>query len=141
VGERHVEHRGTSLAQLATWLLALAAGQPEQVAGAIAMPRGTLVEGLVERGFPVLAINPKQRDRFRDRHTVAGAKDDRCDAFVVADALRTDPPRFRQVCLDAPQILLLREWSRAEEALLEECRRTTNRLRDPLHRFYPPLSP
>ena len=139
VGERRVEHRGTSLAQLAIWLLELAAGQPAQVAVAIEMPRGTLVEGLVERGFHVFAINPKQLDRFRDRHTVAGAKDDRRDAFVLADSLRTDPQSFRQVQLDTPQILLLRELSRAEEALLEEFRRATNQLRDQLHRFSPQL--
>jgi hypothetical protein len=36
------------------------------------------------------SINPKQLDRFRDRHTVAGAKDDQRDAFVLADSLRTD---------------------------------------------------
>jgi transposase len=41
-------------------------------------------------------LNPKQLDRFRDRHTVAGAKDDRRDAFVLADSLRTDRPAFRR---------------------------------------------
>ena len=35
-----------------------------------------MVETLVERGFHVYAINPKQLDRFRDRHSVPGAKDD-----------------------------------------------------------------
>jgi hypothetical protein len=30
---------------------------------------------LLERGFCVYAINPKQLDRFRDRFTVAGAKE------------------------------------------------------------------
>jgi len=53
-----------------------------RVAVAIEVPRGAIVELLVERGFQVFAINPKQLDRFRDRHTVAGAKDDRRDAFV-----------------------------------------------------------
>jgi transposase len=50
------------------------------------------VEVLVERGFHVFAVNPKQLDRFRDRHMVAGAKDDRRDALVLADSLRTDQP-------------------------------------------------
>jgi hypothetical protein len=44
---------------------------------------------LVERGFQVYAINPKQLDRFRDRYSMSGAKDDRRDAFVLADSLRT----------------------------------------------------
>ena len=97
VGERAVDHDGASLAQLVAWLWTLAAGQPERVSVAIEVPRGAIVEGLVERGFHVFAINPKQLDRFRDRHRVAGAKDDRRDAFVLADSLRTDQPSFRRL--------------------------------------------
>ena len=123
VGERVVDHDGASLAQLADWLWTLSAGQPQRVAVAIEVPRGAIVEGLVERGFHVFAINPKQLARFRDRHTMSGAKDDRRDAFVLADSVRTDQPSFRRVHLDAPQLLLLRELSRAEETLLEEFRR------------------
>jgi len=139
MGERVVDHDGASLAQLVPWLWGLSAGQPQRVAVAIEVPRGAIVEGLVERGFHVFAINPKQLDRFRDRHSVAGAKDDRRDAFVLADSLRTDQPSFRRLQLDEPQLLLLRELSRAEETLLEEFRRSANRLRDQLHRFYPQM--
>jgi transposase len=123
--------------QLAAWLWTVSAGQPQRVAVAIEVPRGAIVEGLVERGFHVFAINPEQLDRFRDRHSVAGAKDDRRDAFVLADSVRTDQPGFRRLQLEEPQFLLLRELSRAEETLLEEFRRSANRLRDQLHRFYP----
>jgi hypothetical protein len=38
------------------------------------MPRGPVVEALLECGFRVYAISPKQPNRFRDRCTVAGAK-------------------------------------------------------------------
>ena len=41
---------------------------------AIEMTHGPVVEALLERGFCVYGINPKQLDRFRDRFTVAGAK-------------------------------------------------------------------
>ena len=139
VGERVVDHDGASLAQLADWLLTVAMGQPQRVAVAIEVPRGALVEGLLERGFHVFAINPKQLDRFRDRHSVAGAKDDRRDAFVLADSVRTDQPSFRRLQLDDPQLLRLRDLSRAEETLLEDFRRSANRLRDQLHRFYPQM--
>src|SRR5262245_62200078 len=138
-GERTVSHDGASLAQLASWLWTLSEGHPQRVSVAIEVPRGAIVEGLIERGFHVLAIHPKQLDRFRDRHSVAGAKDDRRDAFVLADSIRTDLPSFRRLRLDAPQLIVLRELSRAEEALLEEFRRTANRLRDQLHRFYPQM--
>jgi len=139
VGERTVDHDGASLAQLAAWLWTVSAGHPQRVSVAIEVPRGAIVEGLVERGFHVFAINPKQLDRFRDRHSVAGAKDDRRDAFVLADSVRTDRPSFRRLQLDAPHLLLLRELSRVEETLLEEFRRSANRLREQLHRFYPQM--
>src|SRR5262245_22616713 len=139
MGERIVDHDGASLAQLVAWLWGLSAGQPQRVAVAIEVPRGAIVEGLVERGFHVFAINPKQLDRFRDRHSVAGAKDDRRDAFVLADSLRTDQPSFRRLRLDDPPFLVLRELSRAEETLLEAFRRSANQLRDQLHRFYPQM--
>src|SRR5215471_1558199 len=139
VGERVVDHDGASLARLADWLWTVSAGQPQRVAVAIEVPRGAIVEGLLERGFHVFAINPKQLDRFRDRHSVAGAKDDRRDAFILADSLRTYRPSFRRLQLDAPHLLVLRELSRAEETLLEAFRRSANQLRDQLHRFYPQM--
>jgi transposase len=139
VGERVVDYDGASLARLADWLWTLSAGQPQRVAIAIEVPRGAIVEGLVERGFHVFAINPKQLDRFRDRHSVAGAKDDRRDAFVLADSVRTDQPSFRRLHLEEPHLLLLRELSRAEETLLAEFRRSANRFREQLHRFYPQM--
>ena len=103
VGERVVDHDGASLARLADWLWTLSVGQPQRVAVAIEVPRGVIVEGLLDRGFHLLAMNPKQLDRFRDRHSAAGAQEDRRDALVLADALRTDPPSFRRVHLgDSP---------------------------------------
>src|SRR5262249_47119959 len=92
VGARAVDHNGASLAQLAAWRWTVSAGHPQRVAVAIEVPRGALVAGLIERGFHVFALNPKQLDRFRDRHSVAGAKDDRREAFGLADSVRTDRP-------------------------------------------------
>jgi transposase len=94
------------------------------------------VETLVEHGFHLYAINPKQLDRFRDRHSVAGAKDDRRDAFVLGDSLRTDRVRFRRIRLDDPLVIQLHELSRVDEDLGHEVNRLTNRLREQLHRFY-----
>src|SRR5438034_10209105 len=105
---------------MADWLTALADGEPARIAVAIEVPRRRVVGTLLERGFHVFAINPKQLDRFRDRHSPAGAKDDRRDGFVLADSLRTDRPAFRQVHVDDPLLIQLRELSRAEEELRSE---------------------
>ena len=56
---------------------------------------GPIVEALLERGYNVYSINPKQLDRFRDRFAVSGAKDDSLDSYVLADSLRTDMPLYR----------------------------------------------
>ena len=72
-GERSVEHTGPGLATLVDWRLTLSGAEPAGIAVAIEVPRGAVVETLLERGFPVFAVNPKPLDRFRDRHTVAGA--------------------------------------------------------------------
>src|SRR5207244_2361903 len=111
--------------------------EPARIAGSIEVPRGPVVATLLERGFHVFAINPKQLDRFRDRHSPAGAKDDRRDGFVLADSLRTDRPAFRQVHVDDPLLIQLRELSRAEEELQTELRRLSNRLWEQLQRFHP----
>ena len=44
------------------------------------------VAGFLEAGFEVFSINPKQLDRFSDRFSVAGSKDDRLDARVLGDS-------------------------------------------------------
>ena len=139
VGERTVPHTGAGLNDLTDWLLAIAGGDAAAVHVAIEVPHGAVVETLLERGFHVFAINPKQLDRFRDRFTVAGAKDDRRDARVLADSLRTDAPCFRQLEVDAPLVIELREWSRMTEDLGQERVRLANRVRQQLQRYYPQM--
>ena len=137
VGERSVAHSGTGLAELCSWLLEIGAGEATTVHVSIEVPHGAVVETLLERGFAVFAINPKQLDRFRDRFTVAGAKDDRRDARVLADSLRTDAGCFRRLAVDQPVVIELREWSRMAEDLQQDRTRLANRLREQLRRYYP----
>jgi transposase len=134
--ERQVPHSGAGLTQLADHLTSLVR-DPARIAVAIEVPRGAIVDLLLERGCHVYALNPKQLDRFRDRHTVAGAKDDRRDAFVLGDALRTDRAAFRRLTIEAPEVIQLRELARVHGELVEETGRLTNRLREQLWRFYP----
>ncbi len=138
-GERAVEHSGPGLAALADWLVAVAPGAPARIAVALEMPRGAIVDLRLARGLHVFAINPQQLDRFRDRHSVAGANDDRRDACVAADALRTDRWAFRRLEPDPPLILQLREGTRLDQEMRQELTRLAHRLRDQLLRFYPTL--
>jgi transposase len=135
--ERDVTHGGAELSEMCTWLLEKTAAEPAEIAVAIETPRGPVVEALLERGFKVFATNPKQLDRFRDRFSVAGAKDDRRDAHVLAGSLRTDRQAFRYLSLDDPLVIELREWSRIYDELKQEQNRLTNRMRAQLWRYYP----
>ena len=93
----------------------------------------------MERGFAVHSINPRQFDRFRDRFSPAGAKDDSRNARALADALRTGPYAFRHLDPVLPEIVELREWSRIAGELTAERVALTNRARQQLWRYYPQL--
>jgi transposase len=135
IGEHTITHSG---AGLAAWLAALARyGPAARLAVAIEVPRGAVVDALLAHGCHVYALNPKQLDRFRDRQTVAGAKDDRRDAGVLADALRTDRGVFRARQPDDPRLGPLRELTRLARELGTESTRLTNRLREQLVRSFP----
>jgi transposase len=136
---RRVDHDIAAIDACLEWVVRRTGAPPAQIAVAIETPRGALVATLLERGFPVYAINPKQLDRFRDRHTAAGAKDDRRDGFVLADSLRTDRPAFRRVHLEDPLVLQLRELAHVEEDCKRDLSRLTNQLRDQVYRIAPPL--
>jgi len=138
-GEHTFPHGGEGLGAMCDWLLTATGTSAEAIAVAIEVPHGPVVETLMERGFPVHAINPKQLDRFRDRFTVAGAKDDRLDGRVLADSLRTDRHCFRPLHTADPVTIELREWSRMAEDLRQERNRLSNRVREQLWRYYPQL--
>lgn len=137
--EGSIAHTGEALVGLSEKLLALAGGDAQRLAVAIETPRGPVVETLLEKGLAVFAINPRQLDRFRDRHTVAGAKDDRRDALVLADSVRTDRDAFRQVHLGDPKLVELRELSRLQDELKAERNALGNRLREQLQRYFPQI--
>lgn len=137
IGARKFKHSGTGLGALCDWLVGICGDAPPRIGVAIEVPHGPVVETLLERGFRVHAINPKQLDRFRDRFSLAGAKDDRRDSLVQAHALRTDRQHLRRLQVSDPTVIELREASRMAEELQQDRLRLTNRMRQQLWRYYP----
>lgn len=135
--ECKVRHEGEDIARFVEDLLERVGGRAEQVAVAIETPRGSIVEALMDRGIAAFSINPKQLDRFRDRHTVGGAKSDALDAFVLSDSLRTDFKLYRRIELGDPVVVQMRELGRAHDALSQDARALGSRLREQLVRYYP----
>lgn len=136
LGERTFEHSGSGVAEICHWLRQKSGADASNVTVATELPHGAVVETLLEQGFVVYAINPKQVDRFRDRFTMPGAKDDRRDAQVLADSIRTDEHRFRRLRVDDAVTIELREWSRLTQELQEERVRLANRVYSQLLRYF-----
>ena len=139
LGKKTFAHSGTGLVEMQDFILSVTKSTPDKVLVAIEVPYGPVVESLIERGFRVHSINPKQLDRFRDRFSPAGAKDDSRDANVLGDSLRTDPQCFRPLAPLDPVVIELREWSRMAEELTAERTALANRLRQQLWRYYPQM--
>ena len=137
LGETSFPHSGDGLHEMLDWILARAGCDAACIAVAIEVPHGPIVDMLMERGFSVFAINPKQLDRFRDRFSPVGAKDDRRDARVLADAVRTDPQCLRNLDPVDPWTIQLRECSRMAEELTMQRTRMTHQVRTQLWRYFP----
>ena len=73
-----------------------------EVVVGIETDRGLWVAALIAAGYRVYAINPMAVSRYRDRHSLGGAKSDRGDAKVLADLVRTDRHNHRPVAGDSP---------------------------------------
>ena len=98
---------------------------------------GVLVGALLDAGLTVVVITSRQIKHLRARYGAAGAKDDRFDAFVLADTLRTDRARLRPLIPDTPATITLRAAVRARRDLLAHRVAVCNQLRAHLAAAFP----
>ena len=102
----------------------------------IERPDGPVVETLLEAGQRVCVIPPRTVKNLRSRHRGAG-KDDRFDAYVLADAVRTDGHRLHDLTRDSPACRGLRALVRARQDLVAARVAATNQLRATLEIHLP----
>lgn len=98
---------------------------------------GPWVAALVAAGYTVLAVNPLQAARFRDRLGVSGAKSDAGDAHVLADMVRTHAHELRPVAGDSALAEAVKVVTRTHKTLIWERTRHTQRLRHALRDYFP----
>jgi hypothetical protein len=110
---------------------------PELVVIGIETDRGPWVTALVASGYQVYAVNPLSVARYRERHSVSGAKSDAGDAWLLADLVRTDAARHRPVAGDSPAADGIKVLARAHQRLIWERNRTVLRLRSTLREYFP----
>ena len=102
----------------------------------IERPDGPVVEALVGAGLRVAVVPPRQVKNLRSRYARAG-KDDRFDAYVLADAMRTDGHRFTDLTHDTAETVGLRALVRARQDLVEIRVGLVNQLRHTLELAFP----
>lgn len=136
LASRIVPHTAADLAALMSWLDEIA---PSRDGRAVGMETGAalLCEYLLDRGQAVYVFNPKVVDRYRDRHSPAGSKDDRRDALVIADLLRLERDRFRPFEPDSELTTEMRLRVRGRQRLVDKRTAATNELGDALRSYYP----
>jgi transposase len=126
------EHNQAGLLAMTRRLRKLGVGEV-----AIERPDGPVVDALLGAGFTVVVISPNQVKNLRGRYGSAGNKDDRFDAFVLADTLRTDRARLRPLVPDSPQTVTLRQTCRARKDLVAHRVAVANQLRAHLQLVFP----
>jgi len=104
---------------------------------AIERPDGPVVDALLAAGLEVVVITPRQVTHLRARYGAAGNKDDRFDAYVLADVLRTDGTRLTPLVPDSAQTLALRSAVRARTDLVQARVALCNQLRAHLRVVFP----
>lgn len=103
----------------------------------IERPDGPVVDALRAAGLVVYVIPPAQLKNLRSRYGSAGNKDDRFDAYVLADVVRTDRRRLRPLLVDQPDTTTLRQLVRARKDLVGHRIAVANQLRAHLQIVFP----
>jgi transposase len=98
---------------------------------------GPVVEHLIRDGFDVVIISARQVKSLRARYGSAGNKDDRFDAFVLADALRTDAGRWATLQPDSDETIAMRMLVRARHDLIDHRVAVHNQLLAVLQHNFP----
>jgi transposase len=104
---------------------------------AIERPDGPVVDSLLAGGLQVVVISPRQVRAFRLRHGTAGNKDDHLDAYVLAEALRTDGHRMASLQPDSAATRALRALVRARKDLVGHRIAVHNQLLANLQQAFP----
>jgi len=107
--------------------------------GRVAIERGDgpVVEALLAGGLQVVVVSSRQVKALRLRYGTAGNKDDRFDAFVLADVLRSDGHRLASLTPDSSATIGLRALVRARKDLVKHRIALGNQLRANLLTAFP----
>ena len=95
----------------------------------IERPDGPIIDTVLTAEVTVYVIPPSQVKALRRRYGSAGNKDDRFDAYVLADTVRTDRRRLTPLVCDSEATTALRKLCRARKDLVAHRVAAANQLR------------
>lgn len=98
---------------------------------------GPVVDALFQAELTILVIAPGQLKNLRSRYGSAGNKDDRFDAYVLADVTRTDRHRLQALVRDSTATTAMRTTVRARRDLVAHRVSAANQLRAHLQLVFP----
>ena len=104
---------------------------------AIERAEGLLVEHLQAHGHVLFPVSPRIAARARERYKVASVKDDRFDAFVLADMLRHEHQHWRPLSVPSPLLAEIKALTRDRDRLLETQQAIESQLRMILEAYHP----
>ena len=139
VNERGLEIARKTVEHTAAGLRALVRFLGKHGVGEVAIERGDgpVVDALLDADLTVVVISPNRLKNLRSRYGSAGNKDDRFDAYVLADTLRTDRTRLRPLTHDSEATKTLRATVRARRDLVKHRVALCNQLRAHLQAAFP----
>lgn len=129
--EFEVSHDGPGLAEMCRRLKAA-----HVTAVAIERPSGLVVDALLEAVLQVVPIHPNVVKATRPRYRSHGGKSDSCDAYLLADLLRTDGHRFKPLAPECDELRALRALVRGRDDLVDTRVQLANQLRALLGSFW-----
>lgn len=104
---------------------------------AIETTRSVLVDFLLAQGFRIYWVNPSQIVSCRSRYKTSSVKDDKLDAYVIAQALRVDKAVLPVIEPRPEKIERLSILLHDSEHLIHDQARLKNRLLATLKEYYP----
>jgi transposase len=110
---------------------------PLPVKVAIERAEGILVEHLLDLGVAVYCVSPKISARARERYRLGASKSDTFDAYVLADTLRHEHHRWRQLSKPSAMLAELQAVTRDRDRISVMQRACENRLRSIMDAYHP----
>lgn len=108
-----------------------------QLAIALETSRGLAIDELLRCALTLYPVQPLVASRLRDRKAPSGAKNDRLDAWALAEGLRLDGHLWKPLAPEDPILLELRLLCRDEVALIQQRTLLVNQLLAALKEYYP----